>query len=209
MHLYPLLKGIIIGLLIAVPAGPVGFLCASVVLTHHWRASVASVLGCISADLIFGFITIFGLTSVSYFFTHEQNAIKFLGGLLLIYVGIKTFFDIPPALIPGLEKYEHLGNFTSTFSLTMTNPIQIIILPVVFTAIGTDVRPGYYGEATLFLLGLAVGSCLCWILLMSIISFFKKYLKEHHFQLINRISGGLITGVGFFIFMSLILSRIN
>jgi len=94
MHLYPLVKGIFIGLIIAIPTGPVGFICAKRAITHHYRASIASALGSISADVIFGSIAIFGLTLITNFFTHEQNFIRFFGGLLLVYVGIKTFFDI-------------------------------------------------------------------------------------------------------------------
>jgi putative LysE/RhtB family amino acid efflux pump len=208
MHLLPLIKGILIGLLISVPTGAVGFLCVKRALTHHWKASIISALGSISADLIFGLIVIFGLTSISNFFLHEQNAIRLFGGLLLIYVGIKTFFDIPPAVIPGLEKYEHLGNFASTFTLTVTNPIQIITLPIVFASIGTGVTPGHYDQALFFLAGLAGGAVLCWIILVSFITSLKKHVKEHHFQLINRISGILIIGTGFFILISLALNYV-
>ncbi len=209
MHLYPFLKGILIGLLISVPTGAVGFLCIKRALTHHWRASTASAFGSISADVLFGLVAIFGLTSVSRFFISEQNTIRFFGGLVLLYVGIKTFFDIPPAIIPGLEKYEHLGNFAPTFSLTMTNPIQIITLPVVFAAIGTDVSPDHYGQALLFLFGLAIGACLCWVILISGASYLKKYIKEHHFELINRISGTVIILTGIYVLVSLVVTHLR
>ncbi len=156
MHLFPFLKGILIGLLISVPTGAVGFLCIKRALTHHWKASMASALGS-----------------------------------------------------PGLEKYEHLGNFASTFSLTMTNPIQIITLPVVFAAIGTDVTPNSYSQALLFLLGLGIGACFCWIILISGASYLKRYIKEHHFSLINRISGTVIIGTGIYVLVSLIVTHLR
>jgi len=205
MLFLPIIKGILVGLLIAIPTGPVGFLCVKRGLTREYRAAVVSALGSVAADLIFGLIAIFGVTSVSRFFTHEQHTIRFFGGLLLLYVGVKTYFDMPPDVIPGLEKYEHLGNMASTFSLTMTNPVQIITLPVVFAAIGTDVNPGHYGQAFLFLAGLAVGSCLTWVLLFTSLSFFRKYISAHHFDLINKISGVVIIGTGLFVLSTLVL----
>ncbi len=199
MYFYPIFKGFLVGLIIAIPTGPVGFLCAKRALTKHWHASVVSALGSIVADLIFGLIVIFGITSVLHFFTHEHNTIRLFGGLLLIYIGIKTFFDVPPEIVPGLKKYEHLGNFTSTFSLTITNPIQIVTLPLVFSAIGTGVAPDNFIQATFFILGLAIGSCVTWVIFIAVASALKKYIQEHHFSLINKISGGLILATGLFI----------
>lgn len=205
MSLIIVLKGICIGLLISVPTGPVGFLCLRRALLHHYRASLSSAFGSISVDMLFGAIAIFGLTAISSFFIQQQLPIRFLGGLLLLYVGIKTFFTSAPDASLGLHKYEHVGNFASTFFLTMTNPVQIITLPVVFTAIGTGVVVGQYGDAGLFLLGLLVGACLCWLLLIGLATLFKKYIQEHHFKIINYVSGTLITGTGLYILLTLIL----
>lgn len=204
-HMFPIIKGFLIGGLIAVPTGPVGFLCARRALLHHYRAALVSALGSIAADLIFGLIAIFSLTSVSHFFVREQNTIRVIGGLLLLYVGIKTFFNISHTVIPGLDKYEHINNFASTFLLTVTNPIQIITLPIVFAAIGTGVPEGDYPRALLFLVGLAAGSAACWIILIGLASAFRKHLNERHFGLINKVAGVLITGTGVYILATLIV----
>ncbi len=205
MFLIPFFKGILIGLLIAVPTGPVGFLCAKRAITHRPRASIVSAFGSITADLIFGLVAIFGMATVSHFFLNEQNTLRFFGSLLLLYVGIKTFFDMPSTNIPGLEKYEHLGNFASTFSLTMTNPVQVITLPIVFAAIGTNVDPANYNQALVFMLGLAIGSCITWIILIGIMTLLKRYIQVHHFRIVNRTSGVLIMGTGLFVLGGLIL----
>ncbi len=200
------LHGFLIGMLISIPNGPVGFLCIRRALLHNYRASISSALGSITADLIFGSIAIFSLTSIYAFFFREQTSIRFIGGLLLLYVGIKTFFDSVPDKIPGLEKFDNVGNFASTFLLTMTNPVQIITLPVVFTAIGTGIRPGNYNDALFFMLGLAVGAVAIWVLFIAVAAVLKRYIREHHFKLINRISGMLVVGTGLYILLSLILA---
>lgn len=205
MHLWIILHGVLIGLIISFPNGPVGFLCVRRALLHHYRASFSSALGSISADMIFGIIAIFGLTAVSHFFIRELNVIRFFGGIILIYIGIKTYFDILPEVNLGLQKYEHVGNFASTFFLVMTNPIQIITLPIVFASIGTGIRPENYSDALFFLLGLFVGACICWVLLILFANFLKKYIKDHHFDIINKISGTAITGVGLYVLLGLIL----
>ncbi len=205
MQFIIILHGLLIGMLISVPTGPVGFLCVRRALVHNWRAAFVTALGSIAADLIFGAIAIFSLTSVYSFFMREQYSIKLVGGLLLLYVGIKTFFNIAPEFVPGLKKFEHVGNFASTFLLTMTNPVQIITLPVVFTAVGTHIRPGHYGDAGLFMVGVGLGAVVCWAVIIGISTLLKKYVEEHHFKLINRISGTLIVGTGLYILLSMAL----
>jgi threonine/homoserine/homoserine lactone efflux protein len=49
-----ILHGFLIGMLISVPTGPVGFLCLRRALLHTKRASFSSAFGSIGADLIFG-----------------------------------------------------------------------------------------------------------------------------------------------------------
>jgi threonine/homoserine/homoserine lactone efflux protein len=205
MQFIILLHGLLIGMLISIPTGPVGFICIRRALLQNYRASFSSAFGSIAADLIFGCIAIFSLTSVYDFFLQQQTPIRFVGGLLLLYVGIKTFFTLTAASTEMPKRFEHAGNFTSTFLLTITNPVQIITLPVVFAAIGTGIRPEHYGDALFFLLGLGIGATLLWVILIGLSVSFKKRVREHHFKWINRIAGVLIVATGLYILLSLIL----
>src|SRR5580765_1435865 len=60
-----LLKGVLVGIIIAVPAGPVGVLCIRRTFFHGRLAGFVSGLGAASADAVFGIIAGFGLTFVS------------------------------------------------------------------------------------------------------------------------------------------------
>lgn len=192
-------------MLISIPTGPVGFLCLRRALLFPSRESISSAFGSISADLIFGFIGIFGLTSIAQFYTAEQIPIRFIGALILLYVGIKTFFNFKSNIIPGFGPHENVGNFTSTFLLTMTNPIQIITLPIVFASVGTGIRPGNYGDASMFLLGLAIGATLLWLIFIGIASKLRGKIQHTHLKYVNYIAGTLIAGTGLYILLSLIL----
>ena len=56
MLLIYLLKGILVGIVIAVPAGPVGVLCIRRTIFHGRLAGFISGLGAASADAMFGII---------------------------------------------------------------------------------------------------------------------------------------------------------
>src|SRR4026207_2057232 len=56
MFLGLLLKGVLVGILIAVPAGPVGVLCIRRTIFHGRLAGFLSGLGAATADAVFGVI---------------------------------------------------------------------------------------------------------------------------------------------------------
>ncbi|MBP7831992.1 MAG: LysE family transporter [Candidatus Pacebacteria bacterium] len=205
MQLMILLHGLLIGMLISIPTGPVGFLCVRRALLYPYKQSFSSAFGSIAADLIFGFIGIFSLTSISDFYVREQTPIRTIGALILLYVGIKTFFNFKSPSIPGFKENQHVGNFTSTFILTMTNPIQVITLPLVFAAVGTGIRPDNYGDMFFFMLGLAIGAAFLWVMLIGISTVLKKKIHEMHLKYINYIAGSLITATGLYILLKLVL----
>ena len=60
-----LLKGIAVGIVIAVPVGPVGVMCVRRTILEGKRAGFVSGLGAATADALFGCVAAFGLTFVS------------------------------------------------------------------------------------------------------------------------------------------------
>ena len=67
------LKGIVVGVVIAVPVGPVGVLCVHRSILEGKLAGFVSGLGAATADAIFGIIAAFGLTFVAdWLMSYEQ-----------------------------------------------------------------------------------------------------------------------------------------
>src|SRR6476646_12067782 len=79
MLLWLLLKGVLVGVVIAVPAGPVGVLCIRRTIFHGRLAGFLSGLGAATADAVFGIIAGFGLTVVSETLLEYQEWLR-LGG---------------------------------------------------------------------------------------------------------------------------------
>lgn len=77
-------------------------------------------LGATSADAVYGFIAGFGLTSISSFLINYQISIKFLGGVFLIYLGIKICLSKPPDKIIQNNKHPSAWQkCVTTFFLTL------------------------------------------------------------------------------------------
>ena len=83
------IKGLIIGFAIAAPVGPIGVLCIQRSLHNGFKIGLMTGLGAAFADGSYGLIAGFGLTALSSLLINHQFLIRLVGGLFLIYLGIK------------------------------------------------------------------------------------------------------------------------
>src|SRR4030043_167298 len=91
-EIYYFVKGVIIGLSIAVPVGPIGILCIRRTLTQGRIIGFLSGLGAATADAFYGAIAGFGLTFLSNLLVGQQTGLRLIGGGLLCIKGVRRFF---------------------------------------------------------------------------------------------------------------------
>lgn len=196
------MKGLIIGISIAAPVGPIGLLCIQRTLSEGRISGFASGMGAATADAIYGCIAGFGVTTVSSFLMSQQLWLRLLGGGFIVFLGIRVFF-LPPAektAVPGGGSlFAHYG---STFVLTLTNPVTIIS----FAAICAGLGVAAYGDAGLLVLGVFMGSALWWLTLSSCVHMVRSRVDRKRMLWINRASGAILAGIGMVILFSLCLS---
>lgn len=191
------IKGIIIGFSIAAPVGPIGVLCIRRTLTEGRLAGLISGLGAATADLLYGCVAAFGLTFISQFLIDQEMWLRLLGGLFLLYLGIKTFLAKDNGEKIEQKKGGLLGAYFSTFILTLTNPLTILSFAAIFAGLGIVNTGGDYFSALILVAGVFSGSAAWWFLLSAGASFFQKKIDSQGLAWINRISGGIITIFGF------------
>jgi threonine/homoserine/homoserine lactone efflux protein len=185
-----LLKGIVVGIIIAVPVGPVGVMCVRRTIFEGRLAGFVSGLGAATADAIFGFIAAFGLTFVSDWLIGYQHWLRIAGGCYLLYIGGAALLAKPeahPDAEPDAESL--LRNFISTFALTLTNPITILAFLGVFSALGLGGETATLGRAAILVLGVWLGSLLWWLALSFGLGFLFRSFEPRHLVWINRGSG--------------------
>ena len=125
------LRGLIIGLSIAAPVGPIGVLCIRRTLADGRLQGLVSGLGAAAADATYGAVAGFGLTAVSSLLVNQQTWLRLVGGLFLDYLGLRTLLARPASEAPatgvrGPASGRSLaGAFLSTLALTLTNPVTV------------------------------------------------------------------------------------
>ncbi|MCX5873395.1 MAG: LysE family translocator [Deltaproteobacteria bacterium] len=196
------IKGLVIGFSLAIPVGPIGLLLIRRTLTRGRISGLVSGLGAATADAIYGAIAGFGLTLLSNFLVSHSLVLRLLGGAFLCYLGGKIFFSKPREKAARRTEDGLLGDYVSTLFLTLTNPLTILSFAAIFAAAGVVVVQGEPYLTAVLILGVFSGSCLWWVILGGIVSFFHGKLDTEGILILNKISGALIAVFGVMIFVS-------
>jgi len=92
MLLLFLVKGIVVGVVIAVPVGPVGILCLRRTIFEGQLSGLVSGFGAATADALFGVVAAFGLTLVSRWLISWEDWLCAGGGIYLLYPAVPPCF---------------------------------------------------------------------------------------------------------------------
>ena len=96
-----------------------------------------------------------------------------------------------------------MGAYTTTFFLTLTNPLTILSFAAIFAGLGLATAGADYLAAWILVLGVFTGSALWWLLLSSGVSLFRSRFSPQSMRWVNRISGSVITFFGLLAWVSL------
>lgn len=204
MHVAVFLKGLVIGIAIAAPLGPIGALCIRRTLHQGRLSGLVSGLGAALADAIYGFIAAFGITLVSTTLLEHRFWPRIIGSVFLLYLAIRTL-RASTSLQEVPSKLEDLvGDFLSTFLLTLANPITILTFGVIFTEFGLRNFQQSHELGALMVLGVFLGSAAWWAFLCGIVGKIRAYITPRFLRGINLVSGIVILAFAAFGFFRVI-----
>lgn len=190
------LKGILMGLALAAPVGPIGLLCIQRTLNEGRIAGFFSGLGATVADMIYGCLAGFGVTFVSSFLVRHQQGLRLIGGVVICYLGLKIFLSKPANQAAASAESNLLKAFLSTLFLMLSNPLTIAVFMTLFAGMGATSTNGNYFSVAALVCGIAFGSALWWMLLCGGVSLLRHKLTIPRMQWINRIAGMIVVGFG-------------
>jgi threonine/homoserine/homoserine lactone efflux protein len=198
-----LLLGIIIGLMVAVPVGPLGLLCVNRALSRGPLYGLFSGMGVATADALAAGITALGMTLVSDFLIDHQMFLRGVGGIFLCYLGIKIYRTRPVTQIPVGDGGSLARAYATTFLLTVSNPVTFLSFVAIYAGWGVRSLSGRYLAAALLAGGVFSGSVLWWLALEVGLLLFRDRFSHSVLGWIHKVSGAVITVAGIIIFLSL------
>ena len=203
MAIYLLLLGIVIGLMVAVPVGPLGLLCVNRALSRGPLHGLFSGMGVATADSVAAGISALGMTLVSDFLIGHQMLLRTVGGLFLCYLGIKIFRTRPATQVPAGEVGSLTRSYATTLLLTVSNPVTFLSFVAIYAGWGVQSLSGNYLGAAILAAGVFAGSVLWWLAIAVGLVLFRDRFSHSALAWIHRISGAVITAFGIVVFLSL------
>jgi len=197
--------GIIFGFSIAAMPGPIGIICIRRTLNGGRMTGLASGLGTATADAIYCSIAGFGVTYISDLLIEGRIWLQLLGGIFLIFLGIRTFMVHPGSKSVSVSGTGLIKAYSSMFLLTISNPLTILLFAGITAGLGVGSPGNNYSPVVSLILGVFTGSVLWWGIMSTGISLFQKRLHEGNLVWINRIIGIIIFITGVLSLISLIL----
>ena len=194
------LRGLLIGLAIAAPVGPIGVLCIRRTLAEGRVIGFITGLGAATADMLYGAVAAFGLTAISGLLVSEQRWLRLIGGMFLCYLGVRTLLTRPRpadrAATSNRRGTHATSAYLSTLGLTLTNPLTILSFVAIFAGIGVGATGGSAALAGLIVLGVFCGSALWWLTLSGAVSLLRDRFDARGLLWVNRVSGAVILTFG-------------
>lgn len=206
-----IVSGVIMGLIAAVPIGPVNLICIRRSFAFGPVNGFVSGLGAALGDGIFAVITFFGLTWIAQLIQSYDSVIEIVGGALLVWFGIHTVWSPVMGKVEEGDKNDTGAStlaraMASTFALTVTNPATLIAFASMFASFHALVGgANSYADASLVVAGVVGGSAGWWLCLTTVIGIFHTRITDGTVRIINRGSGMLVALFGLAVLVHVVM----
>lgn len=178
------------GAAIAAPVGPVGVLCVSRTLERGRLVGLVSGLGAATADTFYAALAGLGITPITDFLRGNQQWMGLAGGALLIFLGIGSFLKHSQAKVNGRNGRGLLSAYTSSFALTVSNPMTLVAFLAVFGGLAVAESPHWgWIAAGVLISGVFTGSAIWWLGLALLTGLIRGGVTEVWMRRMNHVVG--------------------
>jgi threonine/homoserine/homoserine lactone efflux protein len=189
------LYGIIMGLFVTIPLGPVGVMCIQRTINRGWKSGLVSGLGAAFADTIYAIIAGLGVGVVVNFIEREQVWIQLVGSVIIIIIAVRTFLANPAVEFRNQrnKKNKPFEEFLSVFLVTISNPAVFFAFIAMYAGFNVfDKQTTNVFSFLIVILSVFIGAMSWWYLLSTIINKYRTRIRLKNIWWLNKIMGGVI-----------------
>lgn len=191
--LAPLGRGLLVGVLVAAPVGPIGVLCLRRTLVDGRRAGLAAGLGAATADGTYALLAASGVAALTTLLEQLRTPLRVVAGAVLLVIAVRT-------VRPGARRGPRLATtdpapalrraYAQTLLLTLANPLTVLSFAAVVAGAGLVTGP-VSGPGPVVLAGVAVGlgSALWWVVLVGVAGALRGRLTERGLRSVDVVAG--------------------
>ncbi len=210
-----ILRGLVIGVVVSAPMGPVGIYCLQRTLDKGRLSGLYTGVGAAISDLIYCLLTGFGLSFIEDFINNHRDPIQLIGSVVLIFFGIWLIRKKPDGAIAteadhGAPSRE--GDILKGFALTFSNPLILFLIIGLFAQFNFVIEGMKFYHYILGFVGIIAGALGWWWLVTHFVDKLRGHFNQRTMKLINMVIGGVIlifAAVGIFSSTSAMLKAQN
>lgn len=192
--------GFIMGVLIALPIGPINFLALQRAAERGFFGGLAAGIGIMLGDALIAFVATFGVKALTGAVAYYRWAIQIVGGLALIASGAKLYLSRNTLISAHDSAAASLADYAwdipKHFILTVTNPGAVLFLIAIFAGASSFVEIQSRVDAIAMTLAIMGGSFVYWLVVSHLINSVRHRLTERTMHRINQVFGSILVGFG-------------
>lgn len=189
-----IIKGLIIGVIVSAPVGPIGILCIQRTLNGGKGHGISTALGATASDLLYAIVAAFSMSMVVDFIDAHRFMLQIVGTIFVFFFGLYTYATNPVSKLKKMRggNQNYLQDFVSSFFLTVTNPLVVFLFIALFAKYSYLTDGTSLCDSILGILFILMGACFWWTAVVGIVSHFRDRFNMRGLYVINRGTGILL-----------------
>jgi putative LysE/RhtB family amino acid efflux pump len=205
--------GIVAGVLLAMPIGPVNLLGLQRAVERGFLGGMAAGLGIVLGDGLVALAAALSVNAITGAIREYRFAIQLAGGLALLGAGAKLY--LMPASLPTHTEAQqarlrdHVWDIPTMFLLTITNPGSVLGLIAIYGGMSSFVGVESALDALTLVAAIMGGTFLYWFWVSQWIARVRHRLDKVQLGQINRIAGLVLCGFGLLLVGEIAVRRLR
>lgn len=190
-----LTSGLLIGIFVSAPMGPIGMLVIQRTLNKGRRPALFTGVGAALSDLTYSLLTGLGLSFVTDFITTNELLLQIIGSVVLIGFAFYLFRKNPTL---ALKKPDDVPNsfwkdFATGFLFTFANPLILFFIIGLFARFNFVLPEFRYYHYIVGYVSIFAGALLWWWLITFFVNKVRNHFNMRSLWIFNRIIAGILS----------------
>lgn len=189
-----IISGLLIGILVSAPMGPVGILIIQRTLNKGRWAAFFTGIGAALSDLLYCMLTGFGLSFITDFISENEMLLQIIGSVVLVAFAIYLFQKNPARSLRKRKenKTSFLKDLVTGFLFTFSNPLILFFIIGLFGRFNFLLPEYQYYHYVAGYASIFVGAMLWWYMITFIINKIRAHFNVRSMWFLNRIIGTIL-----------------
>ena len=193
-----ILKGILTGLILSLPFGPVGVYCMELTIVEgRWKGYITA-LGMVTMDMVYSAVALLFLSSVKEYVEKYETYFSLFIGIFLMIISLKKLLKKIELKELNVDFKSMLQNYITGVGFAIVNISTILVIATVFAFLRILDDTTTLSSLEI-IIGVGLGGSGLWFSTTYIISHFRRLFGKEKLIKIIKLANGIIFILALFV----------